>query len=216
MVLKSVISPGYRWRLFAVAFVCLMFGGWSAYDGFIGYPKKNKHRDTWDSIKQQYPTEVDFVPHWEKYAQENGISTDEPEPRKSSFSMIAQYVQMGITLPFGLLFGFGYLSTAGRWVSADENGLATNRGEEVSFDSIKTLNKVRWNRKGIAVVHYDGGQGPKRLVLDDWKYDRDTTGQILREVEARIDRDLIVGGEPEPLAEGGEDAPEPSPPAAES
>jgi hypothetical protein len=33
--------------------------------------------------------------------------------------------------------------------------------------------------------------------LDDYKFDRATTGQILRELEAKIDPEMISGGPPE-------------------
>jgi hypothetical protein len=35
--------------------------------------------------------------------------------------------------------------------------------------------------------------------LDDYKFDRATTGQILRELEAKIEPELISGGPPEAI-----------------
>ena len=90
MAARAVISAGYRWRLFAVAAVCLAFAGWSAYDGFVAYPRINKIWDDYQAIKQKYPNEDDFLEPWREYKAEHGVTKDPPDHRKSDFSMIAQ------------------------------------------------------------------------------------------------------------------------------
>lgn len=199
MAAKALISQGYRWRLFAIAIGCLAFAGWSAYDGFVAYPLKNQYAATFEQYKQDHG--ADWVNTWEPYANEHGIPI-EPDPPKSQFSMIAQYVQMGITLPIGLLFGYVYLSTMGRWIASSEQGLTSSRKQNISYEAIRTLNKARWNSKGIAVVCYDAGDRERRLVLDDWKFNRAMIGVILADVEAQLSDDQIVGGvrEPDPAA----------------
>jgi hypothetical protein len=205
MTHKATISSGYRWRLLAVAVVCLLFAGWSAYDGLVGYPRINRIRADYERLRGPFDgkqiTLEHFQAQWDQYKRAHGIpaTVDEPDRSKSQFSLIAQYVQVAITLPIGQLFGFTYVATARRWVAAGDQGLTSSRRENVSFGSITRLDKARWKSKGIAVVHYHAGSGEKRLVLDDWKYDREATGAILRLLEARLDRAQIVGGEPEPI-----------------
>ena len=73
----------------------------------------------------------------------------------------------------------------------------------VFADSLTSLDKQQWNKKGIAKVVYREGSRTRRLVLDDWKFESVATKAILREVESRIDAEQVVGGAPEP-AEGDE------------
>jgi hypothetical protein len=52
---------------------------------------------------------------------------------------------------------------------------------------VTQLDKSKWDRKGIAVVHYDSGAaGPRRLVLDDFVYQRQPTDRIVEHIEGRI------------------------------
>ena len=205
MTTRANISPGFRWRLLVVALACLLYAGWSAYDGFVAYPRINETAGIFEKYKLDFPEtwnkdSEDFRNTWKNYAREHGYPENDKEAgqHKDDLSMIAQYVQLAITLPIGLIFAYGFLGTMGRWIESDESGIATVRRERVPYDSIKRLDKRRWEKKGIAVVTYDAGGSDKRLVIDDWKYDRVPTDQILRDVEAHIDRELIVGGDPEP------------------
>ena len=196
MAVKASISSGYRWRLFAISLVCLLFAGWSSYDGFVKYPEINRVANIYENYKEQHPNWDDT---WQAYAAAEDLP-EKPKQEKSDFSLYAQYVQMAIALPIGLLFGFGYLSNAGRWVAADEEAVTSSRGQKMLYGSIRRLNKERWTSKGIAVVYYDSGEGEDKIVLDDWKYSRPETDQILLDIEARITDDKIIGGDREPVA----------------
>ena len=191
MAIKAMIKSGYRWRLAAVAVMCLGWATLCVKDGFFTYPEINRVRADYDQLKQQYDQKMapeEFKEAWAAYQLENGldIGHDEPDPRKSQFSMIAQYVMLAITLPIGLFFGYFYIASAGRWVAADDAGLSTSRGDQVDFAGIEQLNKDRWATKGIALVKYRKGDAARRIILDDWKYDRTATLQILRTVESHL------------------------------
>ncbi len=196
MAAKAPISSGYLLRLALVALVCLAYAAWSAYDGFVKYPEHNRSVAALEKVKEEHPT--DWQPIWEKMAEENDWSKT-PGELKSNFSMIAQYVQLGITLPIGLLFAFFWLAHRGKWMATDETGVLTSAGQRVSFDAIQRVDKQRWATKGIALVWHQDGGVEKKLVIDDWKYERGPTDDILREIELHLTREQIVNGEPEPV-----------------
>ncbi len=54
------------------------------------------------------------------------------------------------------------------------------------FGTITGLGKKKWDDKGLATVRYeiDGRKG--EFILDDYKFDRDATHQILAEIEERL------------------------------
>jgi hypothetical protein len=191
---RATISSGYRWRLAIVALVCLLFAGWSAYDGLVKYPRINREAAAFAEYQEEHPE--NWQSTWPDHAKANNLP-EQPEQPKSDFSIIAQFVQVAITLPIGLIFGYGYVSSAGRWLESDESGLTTSGGEKIPYEAISQLNKDRWKAKGIAVASYNAGEGEKRLVIDDWKFERDPTDEILKSIEQTLSPEQIVGGEPE-------------------
>ena len=61
-----------------------------------------------------------------------------------------------------------------------------------------SIDKKKWDKKGIANLHYQENGRKKILTLDDFIYDRPTTDDILRQVEQRVGHDKIINGKPEP------------------
>ena len=108
-----------------------------------------------------------------------------------------QYVMAAVTGAIGLWLLWGVWRARGRWIESSDAGLTSSWGQSLDFDKIVSLDKRKWRNKGIAKITYDDGRRNRRFVLDDYKFDRATTGEILREVEAKIDPDMITGGPPE-------------------
>jgi hypothetical protein len=111
----------------------------------------------------------------------------------------------------GLLLISIPLRMRGRWIEANDTGIISSWGQSLRFDQITAVNKRKWRDKGIAKVAYVDEKGRKRrFVIDDFKFHRYPTDDILYELEQRIDPALISGGPPEAHREavGGEpDAP---------
>ena len=110
-----------------------------------------------------------------------------------------QFAMAGAVAPFGLVFLFILIRSLGKWIEIDEHGLRSSSGEEILFDQIVSLDKKKWKAKGIAYVTYEKDGKRRRFVLDDCKYEFETTESILRRLEEHIDHDLIVGRPQPPL-----------------
>lgn len=211
MPAKAGISSTYRWRLALIAAMCLGWAGWSAYDGFISYPEHNRKVDEFTKIADRYPDDTDLrKSEWEKVAEANRWTTEDPGSKKSTTDLNFQYGMLALTLPIGLFFLFNYLASFKRWVASDARGLLSSGGQRADFSAITRLDKRQWKRKGKAGVYYkDAGGAEKRFKLDDWIYEAQPTLVMLKEVEAKLKPDQITGGAPEATA-----APEPAPPTA--
>jgi hypothetical protein len=59
------------------------------------------------------------------------------------------------------------------------------------------LDKKKWETKGIAKATYRDNSLTRVFVFDDFKFDREPLGDMLRSLEKKISRDQIVGGPPE-------------------
>jgi len=183
-----------RLGLTGLAFVALAL--WFFYDGAITYPRQRER-----ALEDQRLKEEDRLDEWGEIAKQRGWSTEDPGKPKEDVDFLIQFIIGGVVSLPGLYFLISYLRARGRWIEADEAGLRASWGQQLEFGQIVSLDKKKWNSKGIAKVNYRQNGRKRRLVLDDWKYEADPTREILLEVESHIDDDQIIGGAPEPLPE---------------
>ena len=82
----------------------------------------------------------------------------------------------------------------GTWVEGDETTIRSSKGKEVAIGQITKINKRKWEEKGLATIYYSDNGKSKKFVMDDFKYDREPMGQLMRYAEANLTADQIVGG----------------------
>ncbi len=99
---------------------------------------------------------------------------------------------------------FWYFKNRGTWIESTKDGLKSSWGQEVRISQITQFDKKKWEKKGIGVLTYEGPNGTEKFVVDDLKYSRKEMDQIVCWIESQIPREMIVNGEPEPVA-GSED-----------
>ncbi len=196
MPIRANISPGFTWRLALVAVFCFGMALWFLFDGLVTYPRQRER-----ALEYQRLEEEGRLDEWEGLAQKRGWSTENPGEPKTEADSYGQFIFAGLLVPPGLIFVFRFLRARKRWIEATETGLRASWGQQLDFEQIVGLDKRQWAKKGIAKVIYEEGGRKRRFVLDDWKFEADPTGEILREVEACIAPDQIFGGRPEPPLE---------------
>ena len=64
----------------------------------------------------------------------------------------------------------------------------------MTLDQITKVDKAKWDKKGIAVLHYTGNRGASTFLIDDLKYERAATDEIMAWIEESIDTKLVVNG----------------------
>ncbi len=184
MSIRANIARHYLIRLGIIGLGAFGFGLWFLYDGAVGYPAKREIQLAYQQLKEQHPQEYPEL--WPKLARERGWPLEPQTEPLSEKDIMTQYIFAGITLPIGAFFLFGLLRNSRRWVEADDEGLRTSSGQRAAWDQIESVDKSRWQNKGIAFVHYrTNGQGG-RILLDDWKFDREPTNQIMAELNKRL------------------------------
>jgi len=73
--------------------------------------------------------------------------------------------------------------------------------QNIPIDQIERIEKRKWRDKGIAKIIFRDGGRKRRFILDDMKFLRDPTDDILFEIEQRVGIDKITGGPPEAVAD---------------
>ncbi|MFW6059860.1 MAG: hypothetical protein ACODAQ_06740 [Phycisphaeraceae bacterium] len=182
--IRADIRFGYRVRFAIAALVLIGMGIYALADGLYFYPAHNQHRAASLEALEQYRQTHGSLEGWPTHAREHGYAQD--PTRLEEKGILSQYIMAGLCLPAGLAAAVYYLVLGRRWVRADADGLRTNSGRHAPWDALASIDKSRWQRKGIAVVHYNDRGAPRRITLDDWKYDTEATEQILAATEARL------------------------------
>jgi hypothetical protein len=90
------------------------------------------------------------------------------------------------------------LRARGRWIESTGSGITSSWGQSFNYDQVENLEKRQWRKKGIARVTYLDDGRRRRFVIDDYKFDRYKTDEILYELEQNIDSERITGGPPDP------------------
>ena len=188
MSIRTKISNGYRWRIGIVGLAAVAFGCWFIYDWQIGYPKKQERY-------QEYRSVVDpdgdgellgnYQEVWYDYATEKGYSTSEPKEITDSDVQTQLYYGLPCFL-VGLPFFGSFLLMGRRFIETDDDAIWDHKGNRAAWDQITEIDKSRWQTKGIAVIHFDAGDGEKRIVLDDWKFERNQTQRIMAHVDGKV------------------------------
>lgn len=216
MLLTTKISPRFLWRLGLLAFFFLGISLWFLYDAVVTYPPLAERTRAYEELEEQREEGIldddDFNARWEAITRERGwppehLPKDKHE-RKDDGNVLAQYVFSCLVAPFGLLYVFLFFRSRRRWIELNETGLRTSWGQQLEFGQITTLNKRLWRNKGIAKITYEQNGRKRRLALDDWKYDAETTKAVLCELESRIDVQKIVGGAPEAASQETQEEPD--------
>jgi len=206
MTHKARIRPGYRARPALIALLLIGYGLWAVWDGFYAYPHDNHQYEQYQQFLEQ--REIESVAaardQWIAYTEKHNLPEDTNEfEYHGTTDMYLQYGLVVFCLPLGLLAAGAAIRCGWLWVGSDDRGLHASKGQFAAWDRIQSVDKSRWPRKGIAIVHYTDDSGnTRRLTLDDWKYETEPVRQMLRQVEDQLGEPHI---DDEPLT--GEQAP---------
>ncbi len=203
MTVRAEFQKNYLMRYAALAAVCLLMAAWFGYDGLVGYPQKLVYARAYDELRSLDSTQR--IDKWKKLAAENNWPKDVPTKTAEEVEsdITGQYFWGGLNLLVGLPALFLLLRSRGSWVQGTDGGLTTSWGQTLRYADVKSLDKRKWQRKGIAKATYieSVAGGPENVsrtfVFDDFKFDREPLGKMLSELESHLSPEQITGGEPE-------------------
>ena len=155
-------SGDYRWRRYALVAIIFGAGLWFMYDGFVAWPNDYK---------------------------EQQIKFPGSKPQHSDLDILLNKC-FGVAMPPLSLLFLG-------WVFYNSRGIYKLEGDTlhvpghppVSVGSILRIDKSKWDRKGIAYLHYQipGAVKLGIIRLDDFIYDRKPTDAIFEKVEKLVE-----------------------------
>jgi hypothetical protein len=179
MEVVARVNPAWMAKWVIMGILLLGLGAWCFYDATVTYPEHNRRVAAFEELEARGQLD-----EWPKIASENGWTDEDPGEPRTDFDILSQWIMLAICVPLGLASLITVAFHAGRTLSADETGVRGRGGERVPYERITAIDKSRWDRKGIAVLHFesDGGD-PDTLKLDDWVFRG--AAAVLAEVEKR-------------------------------
>jgi len=195
MPAEARITPIWKKQKLFVALFLFAFAAYFFWDGAVGYPRADTRYREWKSYHDD-----GRLAEWPAHAQQKGWKADEwqkwlddphqqgqiPAERFGRGKILEQFVCGGVVGLLGLITFTYWFSQKDRKLRSDAEAAYAPNGKRVPFSAITGLGKKKWEAKGLANVRYeiDGRKG--QFVLDDYKYDRDPTHQILAEIEEQL------------------------------
>ena len=196
MTIRAERDPRFYLRFLIIGLVAWGFAGWCLYDGFVRYPNRQERALAFEKLLEEKRGD-----DWDAYAIERGWSTTPPEASKPEeefeTDVKIQFAMAGLAAVVGIFPLLAVWRSRGRWIELSDAGLTSSWGQTVAMDQVTALEKRQWRNKGIAKLRYSDNGRNKTFVIDDFKFKRQPTDQILVEIENRIGHDKIMGGPPE-------------------
>ncbi|MGL4512596.1 MAG: hypothetical protein ACRCT8_05850 [Lacipirellulaceae bacterium] len=168
-----------------------------------GWSESGKSPLEWAAIAKKNgwtPSKIKKVApaEWTELAKSNKWPVEKPGAPKSDGDVLSQFVMAGISALAGAWMVGTVVRTNSRWIEAGPTGVTSSWGETVPFERVTSIDKRQWTDKGIARVYYDENGTQRKFVIDDYKFDRYATDEILRRVEENAGADKITNGAPMP------------------
>jgi hypothetical protein len=175
---------GYRWKHLMMALLMIAGGLWFAYDGWINWPRMNE-------MAVKIEKQLEAAQH-AKPIDDNKVTELSKEKDKyikhTSTDILFQKILATVLPAIGLFWLVWTIKdTRGRYRLSGDT-LYVPGHPPVSFSAIRRIDKRKWDRKGIAYLHYEHGvpATPAVLKLDDFAYERRPTDEILKRIEKNV------------------------------
>jgi hypothetical protein len=181
MSAEARVTPIWKKQKVFVAIFLFGIAGWFFWDGKVSYPRSNERWLEHDElVKSGHESE------WPAVARDHGWTETVPEKFHGQGDLIMQIVCSGFAGVLGVIALAYWFTQKDRVLRSDEEAVYSPSGRRIPFDTITGLGKKHWDGKGLATVLYkiDGCKG--RFILDDYKFDRAATHQILAEIEEKL------------------------------
>ena len=196
--IRAEIDSKFILRFLIIGIVMIGFGLYCVYDGFIAYPKELEKAKGFYTQTVSPDGKMEWTPvpaeQWQEIAEANNWTLSEPhKPDVMQGKIYWQYGMAIMSFLVGIPILVHYLRSKNAWIEADETGISNHSGQKVAYSEIEGVDKSRWEKKGIAKVAYTADQKKKIFVIDDLKFLRKPTDEIMATVESNIDRELVKG-----------------------
>ncbi|MEM1222654.1 MAG: hypothetical protein AAGH40_07800 [Verrucomicrobiota bacterium] len=191
MEVDARISKEWRRRMLFMLFMVSGIALWFLSDGYIYWPKEGARYEQYAEIRDaliesgkaenEESTAVRLA--WEKHAKQEGFKSNIPSERTEE-AIREQRVIGWVLLSGSIVFAIWIWWNHKLRILAKGDLVTGASGQKVELDSITSIDRKKWKKKGIAYAIYESEGKTRRLTLDDHKFAG--TEAIILEAERRI------------------------------
>ena len=183
-MIRAETEPSFFRRFLWIAIACVAGTGWCLMDALVTYPRKLEIATVFES----YPQTEDGKQGWEAEASERDWLATPPDKSTQELEalILNQYILMAGCVVVGLIMFLKWFLPRGSWIEGDENEVRSSRGKSHQLQSLVGIDRRKWESKGIAVLHFSHDGARAKFILDDFKYNREATGKILKLAEGKL------------------------------
>lgn len=135
------------------------------------YPADTDFDKRWpDILKKMDDHKTDEL--WREYSKEKGWpqKIDPKEDLKPARKIREQIIAAGVCLALTAVTLFFLLRTKSRSMKVDQQGYYPPGGELIPFSAMKTIDKRKWETKGLATITYEEDGKEKKAKIDGMVY----------------------------------------------
>jgi hypothetical protein len=200
---RAETEKSFWLKFLIIGLATLGYGLWGAKDALLDGPRRIEQAKIWEPLlNNKELEEKDRMAQWREAAEQNNWNSDRP-----AANITTKDAKEFVTWNYGVLVVCSIIAlpcliwclmARGTWIESTDNGLRNSKGQELTLAQITKIDKAKWDKKGIAVVHFKTDAGvQEKFIIDDLKYQRQPTDTIMAWVEENVDDDLIVNGRTE-------------------
>lgn len=106
---------------------------------------------------------------WRDYSEEKGWpqTIDPNEDKKDAYKIREQLIAASVCFVLALIALYYFLRTRKRAMIVDDEGYTSPDGKKVSFDKMTTIDKRKWETKGLAYITYTDVNGEEAKATVD-------------------------------------------------
>ncbi len=192
-MIRAEVDLSFFRRFLWIAIGCVLGTAWCLLDAWVTYPRKLVIAESYES----FPQTDAGLEQWQAVSEKNGWLAEPPEKTASELRalILNQYILMTGCIVVGIIMFLKWLLPRGSWIEGNKEEIRNSRGQNYSLDSLVGIDRRRWEQKGIAVLHFLDGNKTQKFVLDDFKYNREAIGDILKLAEERLEELIEDTGE---------------------
>jgi len=182
---EAIIARGsgeYRIRRYLMTLLLVAGGIWFAYDGWKGWPQEN--RQIADLNRQMDEAKKSGNDELRESINSNSLTHKTPHTDLD----IRWQKNLAIALPIGgVLFLIWTLFNSRGTYQLQGGTLSVPGHPPVQLAEITEVDGSKWDRKGIAYIHYKTANGVAgKLRLDDFVYQQDPTDEIYKRIQPKL------------------------------
>jgi len=180
MPAEAHITPIWKKQKLFIALFFTAIGLWFSYDGEFGYPLSNQRWEKHENLKK-----AGHLAEWPALAKQMDWNETPPEKFYHKADIDVQFILGGLSLMIGAASFIFWTTQVKRVLKTDDEAVYAPGGKRVPFESITRIDRKKWVSKGLATVVYSINGRRGKFILDDYKFDRDPTHQIMAEIEEK-------------------------------